>query len=229
MPPRVFVALGALALGGCVYGSDVDLAPLERRPLVSPLAEGIYCPVETGPAGQMAAGAADCGRVEWDAGERMLLVREIAEDGADETERVAIAPLGDRLFVVQSDGEDDADGPRYGAMTMLLAPEAMAVLPTLREETYAALARLHPKVTFAANAKTGEPAHIAAGDLPDIDAFLRDAARVAARDVLAEDDLDISVRAEPGAGAAPLSPPQRAAVGQMREAAEVLARGAPRL
>src|SRR6185295_5072853 len=104
----VFLALAALAMSACSYGSAVDIAPFKDRADKAILADGDYCELAMKEKPYQVNTGEDCIRLKFDATSRTYTLTEIKAkpkegdqaDKADEPEVIvaAVIPLGGGLF-----------------------------------------------------------------------------------------------------------------------------------
>jgi len=192
----VALGLAALAVGGCAYRSDVDLAPTADRPSRPVIAPGDYCEATASSPPYMVKSAEGCERIGWDSTTRTHLMM-IDEKGEAPT-RFAPVALGDELFLLQADGGEDSRGGRYHVSLVLTKGAGFFLLPPLDREKFVALAAKHPGVTLR-EVPEQDPV-IAGGDPAAIKIFLKAAAREALRGAKLEDDeLTIAIRDRAGA------------------------------
>lgn len=187
----VALGLAALAIAGCAYRSDIDLAPMADRPSRPVIAPGDYCEATASSPPYMVRSAEGCERIGWDNTTRTHLMM-IDEEGEEPT-RFAPVAMGDDLVLLQADGGEDSQGGRYHVMLALTKGAALFLLPPLKRETFVALAAKHTGVTLR-EVPEKDPV-ITGGDPASIRAFLKAAAREALRGAkLDDDELTIAIR-----------------------------------
>jgi hypothetical protein len=192
----VALGLAALAVGGCAYRSDIDLAPMGDRPSRPVIAPGDYCEATASSPPYMVRSAEGCERIGWDSTTRTHLIM-IDEEG-EEPSRFAPVALDGDLFLLQADGGEDSERGRYHVMLALAKGAAFFLLPPLERERFVALATKYPGVTLR-EVPEKDPV-ITGGDPASIRAFLKAAAREAVRNAKLEDDeLTIAIRDRAGA------------------------------
>lgn len=158
------VSLAAFAASACTFGlsSAVDAAPFEARLVASPFPDGVYCPLDADEAGQVMVqgrdeqGESDCATLTWDPSRRLLVVVEEGEK--DKPTELAMADLGDGLFLMQFDLENGADSERpysFGIVTGMAHGAAIAFLPLPSNEKVAALAARYSGLTIATHTLSG--------------------------------------------------------------------------
>jgi hypothetical protein len=191
----VALGLAALAVGGCAYRSDIDLAPMADRPSRPVIAPGDYCEATASSPPYMVRSAEGCERIGWDSATRTHLM--MIDDEGEEPTRFAPIAMGDDLFLLQSDGGEDTEGGRFHVMLALTKGAAFFLLPPLEREKFVALAAKYTGVTLR-EVPEKDPV-ITGGDPSSIRAFLKAAAREALRNAEVEDDeLTIAIRDRAG-------------------------------
>jgi hypothetical protein len=191
----VALGLAALAVGGCAYRSDIDLAPMADRPSRPVIAPGDYCEATASSPPYMVRSAEGCERIGWDSATRTHLM--MIDDEGEEPTRFAPIAMGDDLFLLQSDGGEDTEGGRFHVMLALTKGTAFFLLPPLEREKFVALAAKYTGVTLR-EVPEKDPV-ITGGDPSSIRAFLKAAAREALRNAEVEDDeLTIAIRDRAG-------------------------------
>ena len=192
----VALGLAALAVGGCAYRSDIDLAPMADRPSRPVIAPGDYCEATASSPPYMVKSAESCERIIWDNATRSHLL--MADDDGKQPTGLAPVSLGEDLFLLQFDGGPDAKDGRFNVSLALAKGAAFFMLPPLEREKFVALARKHPGVTLR-EVPEKEPV-ITGGDPASIRTLLKAAAREALRNAKLEDDeLTIAIRDRAGA------------------------------
>jgi hypothetical protein len=205
---RILIAAFALLAAACnnnaPYTSAVNLATSEVRPAVSPVPEGLYCLVsvswrEDGEPVSVSSGGADtCMRYSWDAQRRMVIAIGADTDDGEEPYRAefALAPLGDGIFLMQSD--DTSSVPErasiapYTIALALIEGGAISAISSIGETPRRELARRFPAVILADLPDEGAGSYIKSGDRTYISAYLKDAALLGL--TLPDDDGHFSVQ-----------------------------------
>lgn len=189
------LGMATLAMPGCAYRSDIDLAPIADRPSRPVVAPGDYCEATASSPPYMVKSAEGCERIGWDTATRTHLMM-VDEDGEEPTWFAPVS-MGEDLFLLQADGGEGSQDGRYHVTLVLAKGAAFFLLPPLEREKFVALAAKYPGVTLR-DAPAKDPV-ITAGDPAAIKAFLKAAAREALRGAKLEDDeLTIAIRDRSG-------------------------------
>ena len=169
---RLVMALAALSASACSYGSAVDIAPFKDRLARPMVPSGDYCQAEGAQGAYLISTEADCGKLTWNAAKRSFDV--VDEDKPKDVLSFAILALGDGLFATQYDVTDPADRPDKHQLNLMIASgKAFAGLGVLDGDELDVVLKRHPKLKIGDTA--GKDDYIAAGDVAEIKAFLRDA------------------------------------------------------
>jgi hypothetical protein len=203
----ILAAFAALAMSACSYGSMVDMAPFKSRISTPAVAPGDYCEVQGEAAPFTIVSNDDCVPITWDRATRTYTMVDVEDP--EESIQSAVISLGPGLYAAQWDVRDkDGDQPdRYQLFLFLARGNAFAMLSPLDDEPLRQLAARHKRITFRED-RTRRP-YIAAGDVNDIKAFLRDAAKESLRTLKAEDEtLEPGILDKAGAADHPASPQQ---------------------
>jgi hypothetical protein len=233
----ILAVIGVLACASCTYRSAVDMTPFEERSAFAQITPGTYCPVERdrdAPAsGQVSTGVDDCGGISWDRAAREYRFVELApaKEGAadvagqDKDEPLAVVRLKPGLFLAQVRSGEPGDATPYEIILMLATRDALAPIDPLGNESLAALAQRHPKVTFRVVDARPE---IMSGAREDIQKLLVDAAALSLKFYAESGErLSVLVR-DPGTGPTrPLSGRQKRAIQAVDRLADGLVEHAP--
>lgn len=213
------LALGAaMAASACTYGSAVDMAPMNARPLRPVLPPGDYCEVQGTSAPFFVISASDCVPLVWDRASRTYTMLD--PDDPEDATTAAVVSLGAGLYLGQIEVETETPD-KYQLLLFLAKGEAFATLPSLGDDRLREVAARHGKLSFA-NDRAGRP-YIAAGRRGDIKAFLMDAARRSLQEIEEEDDeLSIGVRDSAGAANHTATREQARDIAAVLKAAEAL-------
>jgi len=169
---RLLLAGAALCASACSYGSAVDIAPMKDRLAHPMVPAGEYCQAHGAQGAYMIASGDDCGRLKWNAAKRSLDV--IDAEKPKDTMSFAVVDLGGGLYATQYEAADPADRPDPHQLNLVIASgKAFAGIGVLDGEELDVVLKRHPKLKIA-QAK-GKDDYIAAGDVEEIKAFLRDA------------------------------------------------------
>jgi hypothetical protein len=169
---RVVIVLAALGASACSYGSAVDIAPMKDRlahPMVPP---GDYCQAHGAQGAYIISTHDDCGKLTWNGAKRSFDV--IDEDKPKDAMSLAVVALGGGLFVTQYDAGDPADRPDRHQLNLVIASgKAFAGVGVLDGDELGVVFKRHPNLKIGG--PPGKDNYIAAGDVAEIKAFLRDA------------------------------------------------------
>ena len=169
---RLVIVLAALGASACSYGSAVDVAPMTDRvahPIVPP---GDYCQAHGAQGAYIISTHDDCGKLTWNGAKRRLNV--IDEDKPKDAMSLAVVALGGGLFVTQYEAADPADRPDKHQLNLVIASgKAFAAVGVLDGDELDVILKRHPKLKIGGPA--GKDNYIAAGDVEEIKAFLREA------------------------------------------------------
>jgi hypothetical protein len=192
---KFLIALAALAVSACSYGSAVDIAPMKERIAKPVIAPGDYCEVKGKTPPFAVVSKEDCVPVVWNAATRTYTMKDPDKPSGDVT--APVISLGSNLYAAQLETPESKED-RYQLFVFLASGNAFAMLSPLDDEPLKALAGKTKKLTFKP-AKDGR-LFIASGKPEDIKAFLRDAAKESLRKLKAEkDDLSVGIRDIAGA------------------------------
>ncbi|MDZ4762463.1 MAG: hypothetical protein SGJ21_15475 [Alphaproteobacteria bacterium] len=182
MVRSILFVLAALASCACSYGSAVDIAPHKDRAARAITADADYCEVTGQWAPFTVRSSKDCVPVRWNGSARVYAVS--LDDGPQDTTDAKITTLGSGLYAAQIDVED---GPAPHQIHLLISSgDAFALLRVLDDGELRAMARRHPRISFAAD--RGRP-YVAAGSIKQVKAYLRDIAGEALRTANAAGEL----------------------------------------
>jgi hypothetical protein len=217
---NLLLAVAALAVSACSYGSAVDMAPMKARLAKPAAAAGDYCEVQGEAAPFTVVSHEDCVPIAWDGAKRTYTM--IDPDDQDDSVIAAVVSLGGGLYLAQVDEEKERPD-KHQLYLFLSRGDAFAMLPALDDEPLKLLTERHERITFA-DGRSGRP-YIAAGRPDRIKAFLRDAARESLREMKTEDEpLSVGVRDSAGAEDHPANPKQIKDIEAVHKAARSLTR-----
>lgn len=220
---KCLAALAFAVAGACTYGSAVDLAPLSERIPKQAVSTGDFCGVNGDTPPFTVVSSSDCVPVTWDQSTRTYTV-VLDPDDPDDILQVSPVSLGGGLYLAQSvvdPGEPEA--PDHFQLFLVISHgDAFALLPVLEDQDLADLAGGHAAITFAED-RAGR-LFFAAGDRPDIRAFLREAAVRSLRLMTEKGDaLSIGVRDTAGSSDHPASDMQTRDIDAVQKIARDLA------
>jgi hypothetical protein len=169
---KLLIAVAVLAASACSYGSAVDIAPMKDRlahPLVPP---GDYCGAKGAQGAYMISTGDDCGKLVWNGARRSIDV--IDQDKPKDTMSFAIVDMGGGLYATQYESNDPAGRPDPHQLNLVIASgNAFTSIGVLDGDELDAVFKRHPKVKIGQVKDKDD--YIAAGDVSEIKAFLRDA------------------------------------------------------
>lgn len=179
---RLVIVLAALGASACSYGSAVDVAPMKDRvahPIVPP---GDYCQAHGAQGAYIISTHDDCGKLTWNGAKRRLDVIDEDKPKDDKPKdakpkdamSLAVVALGGGLFVTQYEAADPADRPDKHQLNLVIASgKAFAAVGVLDGDELGVILKRHPNLKIGGPA--GKDNYIAAGDVEEIKAFLREA------------------------------------------------------
>ncbi|MEP7210561.1 MAG: hypothetical protein ABI740_06965 [Alphaproteobacteria bacterium] len=209
---KVLIAVAALAVSACSYGSAVDIAPIKDRLAHPVVPAGYYCPAKGAQGAYQISADDDCAPLKWNGGQRTLTM--IDKDDPKKSMEIAFVMLDQGLYAAQFDDPAVASG-KAGALKLhqinliIASGKAFTLVSSLDGDDLEAALKRHPKLTVGHDGKT---AYIAAGEASEIKSFLRDAAGEALKQDRAKgDEVDVVVLDAPG------KPEHSASTAQVRD------------
>lgn len=189
---RHVLALLCLLAAGCTESalivSAVDMAPVYSRSAEAPLPAGLYCPLTVswradGEIVGVAPGdRRSCMTNSWDGTRRLIVGQQLVASGDERPQRaeIAMAPLGDGLFVAQTANVDGEGAIRpaapYVITSVLSAGGVYSLTPGLESGAVDQIFSRFPQIEFVPFDADEGRRYIKSGAHEDIAAALREVA-----------------------------------------------------
>jgi hypothetical protein len=139
------------------------------HPVVPP---GDYCQAHGAQGAYMISTGEDCGKLVWNGAQRTLEV--IEEDKPKEKMAFAIVDLGGGVYATQYDAKEPVGRPDRHQLNLIIASgKAFTSLGVLDGDELDVVLKRHPKLKIGQVKDKDD--YIAAGDVEEIKAFLKDA------------------------------------------------------